>query len=110
MVEWQARTVVLVSVSCLGVTGAPRGCGWRGGWGGVRRWARWSGWRERVDRVERLLEGVGVWVTEREAEDQSAAGADDPGGDVEQEAAERVGVTAQRGALVGGVSAGGGGW
>ena len=52
------------------------------------------GWRERVDRVEGRLEGVGVRVAEGEAQDDSPAGADDPGGDVEQEPAQCAGVAA----------------
>ena len=50
--------------------------------------------RERVDRVERPLEGVGVGVAGGEPEDDPAAGADDPGGDVEQQSPQGVGVTA----------------
>jgi len=50
---------------------------------GVRRPG--SGRRERVDGVEGRLEGVGVRVAGGEPEDDPAAGADDPGGDVEQE-------------------------
>jgi len=61
---------------------------------GVRRPG--LGRRERVDGVEGRLEGVGVRVAGGEPEDDPAAGADDPGGDVEQESSQGVGVTPQR--------------
>ena len=108
-----AAAVVRFGPRC-GVRVAGPGC-WPAGFGvaeiggvavlGVGRvGAAGLGRRERVDRVEGLLEGVGVRVAGGEPEDDPAAGADDPGGDVEQDPSEGVGVTAQRCALVGRVA------
>ena len=81
----------------------------RCGSGSMSRWCRrGSGRRERVDGVEGRLQRVGVAVAGGEPEDRASGAADDPGGDVEQDPAQRVGVAAQRRVLGRGAGRAGG--